>query len=118
MVKKKHEATETAKRLIGEAGLGEKTYGQFPVMMSGREQQRVAIARALAAGGRILLAGEPTGNLDSANEENVVSLLKELAHNKGYLVIVITHNTYVGEQADVVYHMHDGFLQTGGGERA
>ncbi|WRS26203.1 ABC transporter ATP-binding protein [Oscillospiraceae bacterium MB08-C2-2] len=109
--KKKCEAAETAKRLISEVGLGEKSYKQFPVMMSGGEQQRVAIARALAAGGKILLADEPTGNLDSANEANVVELLKELAHHRGYLVIVITHNQYVGNHADAVYWMGDGQLR-------
>ncbi|QOX62065.1 ABC transporter ATP-binding protein [Anoxybacterium hadale] len=112
--KKKPEAVEIAMQLIGEVGLGEKTYQQFPIMMSGGEQQRVAIARALAAGGKILLADEPTGNLDSANEKNVVELLRTLAHKQGYLVIVITHNPYVAEQADAVYRMRDGELQTDG----
>lgn len=110
--KKKSEAMETAMQMIGEVGLGEKTYQQFPIMMSGGEQQRVAIARALAAGGKILLADEPTGNLDSANERNVVELLQILAHKQGYLVIVITHNPYVAEHADAVYRMRDGELQT------
>ena len=109
---KKPEAAETAKRLIGEVGLGEKIYRQFPVMMSGGEQQRVSIARALAAGGKVILADEPTGNLDSANEENVVKILKNLAHEKGYLVIVITHNQSVYEQADIIYRMRDGELKT------
>lgn len=108
--KHKDEAAKTAKQLILDVGLGEKAYSQFPIMMSGGEQQRVAIARAIASGGKILLADEPTGNLDSANEENVVGLLKQLAHDKGYLVIVITHNPYVGSCADAVYHMRDGRL--------
>lgn len=109
--KKSYEAKETAKQLIREVGLGEKIYHQFPIMMSGGEQQRVSIARALAAGGKILLADEPTGNLDSANEKNIVELLKGLAHERGYLVIVITHNAYVSEQADQIYQMRDGELQ-------
>jgi putative ABC transport system ATP-binding protein len=108
---KKATATETAKRLIIEVGLGEKTFQQFPIMMSGGEQQRVSIARALAAGGKIILADEPTGNLDSANEENIVKILKNLAHEKGYLVIVITHNVNVCQEADAVYRMRDGELQ-------
>lgn len=109
---KKATAAETAKRLIGEVGLGEKTYRQFPIMMSGGEQQRVSIARALAAGGKIILADEPTGNLDSVNEENVVKILKNLAHDKGYLVIVISHNPNVCLEADAVYQMRDGELRT------
>jgi ABC-type antimicrobial peptide transport system, ATPase component len=108
--KKKSEAVQTAKRMIMDVGLGEKTYKQFPVAMSGGEQQRIAIARALAAGGKILLADEPTGNLDSANEANIVELLKSLAHDRGYLVIVITHNQYVGSHADAIYWMRDGQL--------
>ncbi|MFT3983064.1 MAG: ABC transporter ATP-binding protein [Lachnospiraceae bacterium] len=109
---KKSEAAKKAKHLIKEVGLSEKIYTQFPVMMSGGEQQRVAIARAIGAGGKILLADEPTGNLDSANEKNVVELLKSLAHERGYLVIVITHNPYVAEQADEVCYMRDGELQS------
>ena len=109
---KRAEAEATAKRLIHEVGLEEKIFRQFPVMMSGGEQQRVSIARALAAGGRILLADEPTGNLDSTNEETIVRILKELAHERGYLVIVITHNPSVYEQADVIYRMRDGVLKT------
>ena len=109
---KKLEAEAKAKRLIHEVGLEDKIFRQFPVMMSGGEQQRVSIARALAAGGRILLADEPTGNLDSTNEETIVRILKELAHERGYLVIVITHNPSVYEQADIVYRMRDGVLKT------
>lgn len=108
---KKAEAEASAKRLIREVGLEEKIFRQFPVMMSGGEQQRVSIARALAAGGRILLADEPTGNLDSTNEETIVRILKGLAHERGYLVIVITHNASVYEQADVIYRMRDGELK-------
>ena len=109
---RKATAAEAAKKLIGEVGLGEKTYHQFPAMMSGGEQQRVSIARALAAGGKIILADEPTGNLDSANEKNIVKILKNLAHEKGYLVIVITHNPNVCLEADAVYQMRDGELRT------
>ena len=109
---KKLDAEASAKRLIHDVGLEDKIFRQFPVMMSGGEQQRVSIARALAAGGRILLADEPTGNLDSTNEETIVKILKELAHERGYLVIVITHNPSVYEQADIVYRMRDGVLRT------
>ena len=80
-------------------------------MLSGGEQQRVAIARALAAGGKILLADEPTGNLDTANEKIVVNLLKALAHEHGYTVIVVTHNNEVALQADRIYYMNDGVLE-------
>ena len=106
--KHKREAAEVAKKLFADVGLNETAYRKFPQMMSGGEQQRIAIARALAAGGKILLADEPTGNLDTANEQTVVGLIKRLAHERGYTAIVITHNEAVAEQADVVYVMSDG----------
>lgn len=104
------QAAAKAQELLLEVGLGEKVFRQFPQMMSGGEQQRVAIARALASGGRILLADEPTGNLDSVNEKKIVEILKSSAHKKGYAVIVITHNPAVAGQADVVFQMKDGRL--------
>jgi len=106
----KRQAQMRAKEILLEMGLGEKIFRQFPQMMSGGEQQRVAIARALAAGGKILLADEPTGNLDSGNEEKIVELLKKTAHEKGYAVIVITHNPSVAAEADMIYRMKDGRL--------
>ncbi len=106
--KHKREAAEVAKKLFADVGLNETAYRKFPQMMSGGEQQRIAIARALAAGGKILLADEPTGNLDTANEQTVVGLIKRLAHERGYTAIVVTHNEAVAEQADVVFVMSDG----------
>ena len=79
-------------------------------MMSGGQQQRVAVARALATGGKILLADEPTGNLDTANGEIVVEILKKLAHEQGYTVIIITHDKGIADQADIIYTMKDGKL--------
>ncbi len=104
------EAAERACRMLARVGLPDKIRKQFPKMMSGGEQQRVAIARALAADGKILLADEPTGNLDSENEAHIVEILKELAHKEGYLVIVITHNPEVAKAADHVLQMKDGRL--------
>lgn len=77
-------------------------------MMSGGEQQRTAVARAMASGGRIVLADEPTGNLDTENEEKVVELLLSLAHDRDFLVIMVTHNKQIAEQADVRLVMKDG----------
>ena len=104
----RREAREQAEECLQEVGLGKKIFHQYPKMMSGGEQQRVAIARAMAAQGRILLADEPTGNLDSENEEHIVELLKMLAHERDYLVIVVTHNPEVARQADVCMKMKDG----------
>lgn len=106
----KKQAKEAAKEFIDKVGLSDKIFHQFPQMMSGGEQQRVAIARAMAVEGKILLADEPTGNLDTKNEANIVNLLKKLAHEEEYAVVVITHNTKVAGEADVVLRMQDGEL--------
>ncbi|MDF2472761.1 MAG: transporter ATP-binding protein [Anaerocolumna sp.] len=102
------EARKTGKELIASVGLEERICNQLPLMMSGGQQQRVAVARALASGGKILLADEPTGNLDTVNGEIVVEILKSLSHERGYTVIIITHDMGVAEQADIVYTMKDG----------
>ena len=108
---RKKEAARHARQLLERVGLESRICRQFPKMMSGGEQQRVAIARAVAAGGEIILADEPTGNLDSGNEENVVALLKELSHEDGYTVIVITHNQRVADETDHVFRMKDGSME-------
>lgn len=107
----KKEARMRAQKLLNRVGLEERIYRQFPKMMSGGEQQRVAIARAVANGGEILLADEPTGNLDSENEKKIVELLKTLAHEDGYTVIVITHNQNVADETDHVFRMKDGYME-------
>ncbi len=107
---KRKQAAKRAKELLLQVGLPEKICRQFPKMMSGGEQQRVAIARALAVDGKILLADEPTGNLDSENERRIVEILYKIAHEAGYTVIVITHNEKVAEAADHRYQMEDGRL--------
>lgn len=104
------EAKARAREYLKKVGLPETLYKKRPNMISGGEQQRVAIARAIAAGGEILLADEPTGNLDSQNEKVIVELLCKLAHEDNYAVIVVTHNEAVAAAADVVYGMSDGVL--------
>ncbi len=81
---------------------------RLPSHLSGGEQQRVAIARTLAQGCKIILADEPTGNLDSTNTRNIVEILKSLAHDDGCTVIIVTHDPSVAEQADAVLQMKDG----------
>ena len=104
------EAKARAREYLAKVDLPETLYKKMPGMISGGEQQRVAIARAIAAGGEILLADEPTGNLDSQNEKVIVDLLCKLAHEDNYAVIVVTHNEAVAAAADVVYGMSDGVL--------
>lgn len=81
---------------------------RLPSHLSGGEQQRVAIARTLAQGCKIVLADEPTGNLDSTNTRNIVEILRGLAHEDGCTVIIVTHDPAVAEQADTVLQMKDG----------
>lgn len=106
----KKEAKARAQEYLKKVDLPETLYKKRPNMISGGEQQRVAIARAIASGGEILLADEPTGNLDSQNEKVIVELLCKLAHEDNYAVIVVTHNEAVAAAADVVYGMSDGVL--------
>ena len=107
----KKKARKIALKHLLEVGLSESVAEQYPKMMSGGQQQRVAIARAIASGGNIVLADEPTGNLDSENEEHIVGMLKALAHKKGYLVIVVTHNQEIVKQCDVKIKMKDGRIE-------
>ena len=107
---KRKEAKVIAKSLLESVGIDESMHKRFPSNLSGGEQQRVAIARALSSGARVILADEPTGNLDKANGEAVISILKKLAHVDGYCVIVVTHNIEIAEASDVVYRMSDGSL--------
>ena len=105
------EARERAEEYLKEVGIDEKKFGKYPRMMSGGEQQRTAVARAMASGGRILLADEPTGNLDTENEEKIVELLISLAHDRDFTVIMVTHNRQIAERADVRLVMKDGRMQ-------
>ena len=85
-------------------------FGRYPNMLSGGEQQRVAIARSLVGGHSVILADEPTGNLDTENGAAIIEMLARLAHEQGLLVIVVTHDPEVSSRADVVLHMRDGKL--------
>jgi len=107
----KHEAEERASKLLDSVGITGDKHKRYPSNLSGGEQQRVAIARALSTGARVILADEPTGNLDVANGDAVVEILKHLAHNQGYCVIVVTHNLEIAEVSDVVYRMSDGVIK-------
>ena len=107
---KESEAKYIAHKKLKDVGLGDTYYRRLPAMLSGGEQQRVAIARALASDARIILADEPTGNLDTENSEIVFSLLQRLAHEEGYCIIVVTHDTAIADKADKVLRLRDGAL--------
>ncbi len=106
--KSKQEAQEAAARRLAEVGIGEDMFRRYPNMLSGGEQQRVAIARALTTGARIILADEPTGNLDVENSEHIIRILHTLAREQNYCVVVVTHDMGIAEAADQVLRLQDG----------
>ena len=101
-------AREQARRNLELVGIAEEKHRRYPSQLSGGEQQRVAIARALSSGAGILLADEPTGNLDGENSRNIVDILTRLAHEGGYCVVIVTHDPAIAEAADAVYTVADG----------
>ncbi len=104
----KKEAEALGRKVRERVDLSENYDKRMPAHLSGGEQQRVAIARTLAQGCKIILADEPTGNLDSTNTRNIVDILCTLAHDDGCTVIIVTHDPAVAEQADAVLQMKDG----------
>lgn len=104
-------AKARAKELLDLVGLSDVDPRKLPAMLSGGQQQRVAIARALASSAKVILADEPTGNLDSENGRLVIELLKKLVKEENYCVVVVTHDLGIAAQADVVYRMKDGRLE-------
>lgn len=104
----KAQALELARQKLQSVDISPSQYPRLPATLSGGEQQRVAIARTLAAGSEIVLADEPTGNLDQENSRNIVRILQRLAHEENRCVILVTHDPVVAEAADVVFHMQDG----------
>ena len=98
---------ERAQFLLDSVGLGEKTH-RLGTQLSGGEQQRVAIARALANEPAIILADEPTGNLDVKNSAVVFDLLTRLAKENGQAIVLVTHNPEIANRCDHILSMRDG----------
>jgi lipoprotein-releasing system ATP-binding protein len=103
-------ARKRAGALLSELGLAARTHHQ-PAQMSGGEQQRVAIARALANSPRLLLADEPTGNLDPATSGTVFDALYQLVRNQGVAALIATHNLELARHMDRVFALKDGRLE-------
>ncbi|CAA9295188.1 MAG: ABC-type antimicrobial peptide transport system, ATPase component [uncultured Gemmatimonadetes bacterium] len=102
-------AAERNKRVtdaLERVGMGHRV-GHYPAQLSGGQQQRVAVARAIAGTPSVLLADEPTGNLDSTNGEQVMGLLQEL-HREGATIVMVTHDPRYAEHAERSIHMFDG----------
>lgn len=107
---KKEERKEKACKLLIDLGLRDRI-NHFPKEMSGGEQQRIAIARSLANDPKIILADEPTGNLDEENEKLVFETLKDLS-KKGKCVIVVTHSEEIKKYADKILTINKGKLES------
>jgi len=105
----RQQAAEQASLLLTEVGLGERL-DHKPGALSGGEQQRVAIARALIRQPRLLLADEPTGNLDSRTSDEIMALLDRLHRNRGLTMIIVTHNEALASCLDRTLRMEDGLF--------
>ncbi len=103
----RRDAFARAKEALAEVGLAHRLT-HYPGQLSGGEQQRVALARAFAARPRILLADEPTGNLDSATGEQIIQLMFELRARTGATLLLITHDVALAGRCDRVAHLVDG----------
>ena len=96
--------------LLDAVGLGDRA-DSYPDVLSGGEQQRVAIARALAHEPAVLLADEPTGNLDDATAEGVLTLLDKLVRHSGHTMLIATHSQHIAARCDRVLELHNGRLR-------
>jgi putative ABC transport system ATP-binding protein len=105
------DAQKTAGELLTEVGLGHR-FDHFPAQLSGGEQQRVALARALSSRPKLLLADEPTGNLDGQTGQQVVDLLFGLQKRRGATLVLITHDPRLAALCDETIRMADGVLTT------
>ena len=103
-------ARQRARRLLARLGIEEAAHVRLPAELAGGEQQRVAIARSLVTEPRILLADEPTGNLDSGTARIILTLLAHLNAELGLTILLVTHNPEAAAYADRVLALHDGRL--------
>jgi putative ABC transport system ATP-binding protein len=107
---KSAERKNRAEKLLKEVGLTEDKFNRKPTRLSGGEQQRVAIARALANRPKLILADEPTGNLDSATGKIIIELLKKLATIEHTTIIAVTHDQGIAQEAQIKFTLKDGKL--------
>jgi putative ABC transport system ATP-binding protein len=104
---------ERAQKLLNQVGLEGDKQLRKPARLSGGEQQRVAIARALANQPNLVLADEPTGNLDSQTGRLIIDLLKDLAKTENTTIVAVTHDLGLAKEADITFHLRDGKLVGG-----
>ncbi|MBM7615530.1 ABC transporter ATP-binding protein [Alkaliphilus hydrothermalis] len=106
----KGERKKKALKLLNDLGLTEDEAKRNVLKLSGGQQQRVAIARALASNADIILADEPTGNLDQDTAREITTILQELAHKYHKCVIVVSHSQEVADASDIAFHLKNGTL--------
>jgi putative ABC transport system ATP-binding protein len=108
----KEERINRSKKLLGMVGLGDRIHHK-PNELSGGQQQRVAIARSLINDPEVVLADEPTGNLDSESGHKVIDFLKDLHKKENKTVVMVTHDEDLAKQAQRVEYLHDGHIVKG-----
>lgn len=111
--KKLEEATQLSTDALNQLGLGNRI-NHLPEDLSGGERQRVAIARAIVTNPKLILADEPTGNLDSRTGLEMIEIFKKLVKEKGISVLMVTHDPDLAKQADKIFILRNGQLQKGG----
>ena len=97
--------------ILEQLGLTSEEAKRNVLKLSGGQQQRVAIARALASDAQVILADEPTGNLDEDTSAEITAILKDSAHKSGKCVVIVTHSNELAKEADVVFRLRKGDLQ-------
>ncbi len=102
--------TVSPDKFLEQVGLSKEEGGRLINKLSGGQQQRVAIARAIASNSPIIVADEPTGNLDEDTEEKIIEIFRELAHKQNKIVILVTHSRRVADHADKVLRLSRGKL--------
>lgn len=107
----KGERRQKAMKLLNDLGLTEDEAKRHVLKLSGGQQQRVAIARALASDAEVILADEPTGNLDVDTAREIVAIFKELAHKYNKCVIVVSHSHEVAQESDITFRFEDSGLK-------
>lgn len=108
----KTEADRKAKKLLTSVGIGEIHFDKLPEKLSGGEKQRVAIARALAQDSKIIVADEPTGNLDDKNAREVYKIFQRLSKDEGKIIILVSHDKDLAKKADFQYELDEGRLNS------
>ncbi len=103
---------EAARKQLERVGLGHRL-DHYPGQLSGGEQQRVAIARAMASGARIILADEPTGNLDQETGKQIMDLLFSLKTEDGVTLLLVTHDRALADRCDRIAEVRDGRIVAG-----